>query len=284
MATVVLNAGATDMTVAGNYTGGVGPSAGDVVQIREGSQTITVGPSVNLNMLEVGPNFRGAMNATVSCASGTTPTIKLGGNTSSIVLTAGASNVTTIECAQLAGEVHLQGGTFTNAKFYRGRNYVEGAATATTAFNFGADTTLYSGAGATTTLHNMAGLTRSKRALTTATIGGRSTLIVNDSGTIATANVTGDAALVLQATDPTAPTNVTCTSVNLYDRATLTPNGALASMTITNLTIFGAETKPILRSGPVKITATNTTNHPDIGTFSDPAGGGGGVFLGVTGL
>lgn len=287
MATYIFTDPNTDMSVAANWTGGVEPAASDVGQVHTGSQAITVGPDNDLNGLDFGPNFRGSFAGTVQVSGSTSPnavpTLFVNSASSYMNFTAGAAGVDRAEIAPLSGEVRLVSGTFVTVLLFRGTLYVEGAATVTTIYNLGGTLTLATGAGTSTTLHHKAGLSIVKRNLTTANCDGGELRMV-DNSEITTLNLNGGTFYfnsIKAGADPTAVTLGTATISGAG--ASFMIAGARANPVATSVVVNAVPKYFQTRSGSVRLTAA-ITNNVNATQESDPAGGGGGgVFLGVTG-
>ena len=267
--------GSVDLSLAASYRGGTGPSAGDKIHILGGSQTITVGPAVNLNAMFFGPNFRGNFSGTVECSSGTTPVLRVNAAGGYYNITAGALAITTIEAAQRSGELRVVSGTTTNLKAYSGTTYVDGAAVVTTIYNFGGTVNALAGAGTTTTFNSSAGVSNCRRTITTVNADGSTFFSQLDNAVITTANVGGSATYRHNAVSSgTNPLTSTLTTLNLAGRFRFLVAGALANPIATTVNV-NSRGYFQTRSGSVTLAYTTLNNNADATMVSEPSGGSG---------
>ena len=267
MATVVHPAGNVDFDSQA-------VSTGDILEIREGTQTIDTDldrSSDQLNGFRTFPNFRGQLGTAAAPAiirvdNASAPKATIGCNASVVYLAAaGTGGITTLDAQKGSGKLYLAGsGTIATLNVYGGEVEIGAGCIVTTLNVYGGTVIIVSNGTGITTLTNHAGQVFTRRSVTTANCEGGLVQLAA-AAACTTANVRGSATLNHRSTGTVG----TC---NMAGSATLTPAYALTNPVITTLNLNSPQVRYVYKAGAVYFVPGTTNNNAGASITTESAG------------
>lgn len=251
-----------DMTVAGNYVGGVAPIANDDVIFDRGSVSVTKWAGVNLVTVTTTQGYTGGLGASGSAVAvdGNITTLKIGGKQSGVFLSVNTGQ--TIGTLSLeTGSASFSGlGTITDAYVSGGANLNATLTTLTNLYVITPDSSAIIGTSATdtTTLYSMGRVESTSRNITNITVGPQGRVVTK--GTTATSTIVIEPTGVFNkqsgSTDALATIKFggtfsnegntyvspapTLSSAKIWSNGKIIPNGAGSILTVSATAYFGA--------------------------------------------